>query len=260
MPEIVVPFGSAEWQTNVENSPPVRKIKSRTTYTHRHAPWLIRRNRLAYVESRNELIGVLALEYLEMRGLLSFYKEQPFTTPPELWETAVSSVTDRKSHEYTPDFYARNPNGERFVIEVKSARFVSREMEAGIERWKEIFAEYGLTYLLWTDRSPLVGHLRHNLLRLRRAAVQYYREDEVSRLVATLKEKGPLPVWALYNLDIDLDLIAYATWLGKTHFSLQSILTGTTEVSLEPTDDLAQYLLGLAPDMYQWWNNLEAAA
>lgn len=260
MPEISVPFGSAEWVTYVEDSPPVRKIKSRTTHTHRHAPWLICRNRLGYVESRNELIGVLALEYLEKRGLLSFAKEQPFTTPKELWEEGVANLTDRKKHEYTPDFYARSPDSERFVIEVKSARFISREMEASIERWKEIFAEYGLKYLLWTDRTPLVGHLRQNLLRLRRAAVQYYEKDEVSRLVQILDEKGPLPVWALYNLDIDLDLIAYATWLGKAHFPVQRVLSGNTEISLEAADDLAQDLLGIEPDMYRWWNSLEVAA
>lgn len=255
-----VQLGTPEWQADVESSPPVRKIKSRTTHTHRHAPWLINRNRLAYVESRNELIGVLALEYLEMRGLLSFYKEQPFTTPPELWEIAIANLTDRKSHEYTPDFYARSPQGDKFVIEVKSARFVSREMEASLERWKEIFAEYGLKYLLWTDRTPLVGCLRQNLLRLRRAAVQYFEEDEVSRLVDILDTKGPRPVWALYNQDIDLDLIAYATWLGKTHFPLENALCGTTEISIEPSSTLAQHLLGIQPDMHRWWNNLEAAA
>jgi hypothetical protein len=229
-------------------------------YTHRHSPWLFCRNRLGYVESRNELIGVLALEYLEMRGQLSFYKEQPFTTPKELWEERIANLTDRKSHEYTPDFYARSTSGELFVIEVKSARFVSREMEASFERWKEIFAEYGLKYLVWTDRSPLICHLRHNLLRLRRAAVQYYEKDEVSRLVQILQENGPLPVWALYNRDIDLDLIANATWLGKTHFPLQSLLNGNTQIGLESTDDLAQHLLGIEPDMYRWWNSLEVAA
>jgi hypothetical protein len=260
MPEISLPFGSPDWQAHVENSPPVRTIKSRTMHTHRHGPWLICRNRLGYVESRNELVGLLALEYLEMRGLLSFHKEQPFTTPIALWEEGIANLTDRKSHQYTPDFYARSPDGDRFVIEVKSARFVSRELEACCERWKEIFAEYGLKYLLWTDRTPLVGHLRHNLLRLRRAAVQRFEQDEISRLVQILQEKGPLPVWALYNLDIDLDLIAYATWLGKAHFPLQGILSGNTQISLETADDLAQHLLGIEPDMYRWWNSLEVAA
>lgn len=260
MSEISVQFGSAEWLAHVESSLPVRKIKSRTSHTHRHAPWLICRNRLGFVESRNELVGLLALEYLEMRGLLSFHKEQPFTTPLELWEEGIANLTDRKSHQYTPDFFARSPDGNLFVIEVKSARFVSREMEASCERWKEIFAEYGLKYLLWTDRSPLVGHLRNNLFRLRRAAIQYYDTDEVSRLVGILQEKGPMPVWALYNLDIDLDLIAYTTWLGKAHFPLQRLLSGNTQVGLEADDSLAQHLLGLEPDLYRWWNSLAVAA
>lgn len=151
-------FGSEDWVAHVRNTPPVRKIKSRSKYTHRHAPWLFRRNRLAYVESRNELVGILALEYLEMLGDLLFYKEQPFRTPLELWESGVDALGDRGSREYTPDFFAIGLNGEKFVIEVKSARFISRVHEEGFERWKEIFAEHGLKYLLWTDHKPLVSH------------------------------------------------------------------------------------------------------
>ena len=255
-----VPFGSTEWLTHVENSPPVRKTKGRTMYTHRHALWLICLNRLGYVESRNELICILALEYLAMRGQISFFKEQPFTTPKELWDERITALADRNSHQYTPDFYARSPNGERFIIEVKSARFLSREMEADIERWKEIFGKYGLKYLLWTDQAPLVNYLRQNLLRLRRAAVQHYEKDEVSRLIHILQQDGPMPVWALYNRNVDADLIANAVWAGKAHFPLQYVLGDNTQISLEASDDLAHHLLGLEPDMYRWWNSLELAA
>jgi len=59
---------------------------------------------------------------------------------------------------------------------------------------------------------------------------------------------------------IDLDLIAYATWLGRAHFPLQGLLSGHTEISLEADDSVAQYLLGLEPDLYRWWNSLEMAA
>lgn len=259
MPQTPLPFGSTEWLSHVENTPPVRKIKSRRTHTHRHAPWLICRNRLGYVESRNELVAVIALEFLEMRGLLSTYKEQPFSIPAELWEEEVAGLTDKNSRQYTPDFYARTPNGERFVIEVKSQRFVTREMEAGAERWKTILKSYGLKYLFWTDRLPLIGPLRENLLRLRRAAVQYYEDNEVCRLVSILQELGPLPVWALYDKDIDLDLIAYTVWLGKAYFPLQSTLSGETLIDLETADDLAAHLLGIEPDLNRWWNSLEAA-
>jgi len=134
MPEKSLPFGSDEWVSHVKDTPPVRKIKSRTQRTHRHAPWLYQKNRLGYVESRNELVGILALEYLQARGEISFYKEQPFRTPVELWESGIASLTDRGSREYTPDFYAERLAGQRYVIEVKSQRFISRERESVRER------------------------------------------------------------------------------------------------------------------------------
>lgn len=208
MSENVLPFASKAWLEHVFATPPVRKIKGRSKWTHRHALWLFHLNRLGYVESRNELFGALALEYLAKTGVIRRYKEQPFTTSDEFGKsTTETQETCNASQHYTPDFFAESPTGEKFVIEVKSARFISRSDEEDFERWKQVFGEFGFKYLLWTDKTPLCPPLRQNLLRMRRAAVDHFESDEVDRFMDLLKTKGPLPLWALYNFNCDIDLI-----------------------------------------------------
>jgi hypothetical protein len=259
MPELNLSFATEPWFEQVFPGPPARKVKGRTKWTHRHAPWVEYLNRFAYVESRNELIGLLALEYLQRQGLLRRFKEQPFTTPRELWVAGMEPLSRRGQPEYTPDFLTESPTGNKYVIEVKSARYISRQMEHGFELWKAKFGEYGLKYLVWTDRDALALPLRQNLIRLRRVAVEYFEQDELSRLISVLQSNGPMPIWALYKQDLDLNLIDHAAWHGKVFFPLRETIADRTLVSLNRTEDLVGNLLGIEPDMYAWWNALEAA-
>lgn len=259
MTDITARFGSSHWLNQVFQTPPVRKVKGRTKWTHRHATWVELLNRLAYVESRNELIGLLALEYLQHLGAITRFKEQPFTAPLDLWPSGSELDDSPSVREYTPDLMAETLTGDKYVIEVKSARYISRQMERDFELWKDKFLEYDLKYLVWTDRDPLATPLRQNLLELRRAAVQYIEADEVHRLVDLLSRKGPLPIWALYGNDIDRELISHAAWQGKVFFPLHESFGRQTIVSLNRTTDLEKILFGAEPDMEAWWNSLEAA-
>lgn len=252
-------FGSNRWLDDVFASAPVRKVKGRTKWTHRHCTWVSFLNRLAYIESRNELVGLLALEYLQKQGRIKRFKEQPFTTPLDLWQKGLQAQAEMKASEYTPDFLAEDTIRTKYVIEVKSARFVSRSMEQTFEAWKSKFAEQGMKFLLWTDLDPLTVHLRRNLLQLRRTAVTHIEHDELDRLLHELRQNGPMPIWALYARNLDVDLISHAAWFGKVYFPLAEPLTERTLVGLEQTEDLAGLLLGAEPDMQSWWNSLEAA-
>lgn len=259
MPEIETTFGSNAWLSDVFKSPPARTIKGRTKWTHRHAAWVAYLNRLAWLESRGELIGLLALEYLQKQGHVKRFKEQPFRTPLELWEEGLDALTNKGSKEYTPDFLAEDSLGTRYVIEIKTARYVSRAMEQGFELWRDKFAEHDMKYLVWTDRAPLSVHLRQNLLRLRRASAEYIEREELSRLTDMLTRKGPQPVWALHAKDLDLDLIAYAAWSGQVYLPLLEPISAQTLITLTPTEDLAAILFVKEPDLDAWWNSLEAA-
>lgn len=259
MNDVTARFGSTQWLDLVFQSPPARKVKGRTKWTHRHATWVEHLNRLAYVESRNELIGLLALEYLQRQGTIKRFKEQPFTTSLDLWATADEADTPQGMREYTPDLMAEASNGDKYVIEVKSARYISRRMERNFELWKDKFSDHNLKYLVWTDHNPLAKSLRHNLLELRRAAVEFIEPDEVQHLVELLSKEGPLPLWALYARDLDRDLICHAAWYGKVFFPLHQVFGAETVVSLQRTTDLESLVFGIEPDIEAWWNSLEAA-
>lgn len=259
MPKIESAFGSKAWVNNAFTSPPARVVKGRTRWTHRHAAWVAYLNRLAYVESRGELIGLLALEYLQKQGHVKRFKEQPFTTPLALWQEGLEALSNRGSKEYTPDFMAEDTSDTKYVIEIKTARYVTRAMQQGFELWRDKFAEHDMKYLVWTDRDPLSRHLRQNLLRLRRASAEYIERDELSRLAEALNSKGPLPVWALHAQDLDLDLIAHAAWGGQVYLPLLEPISAQTLITLTATEDLAAILFAKEPDLDDWWNSLEAA-
>lgn len=242
-------FGSPEWAKQMFSDPPARIVKGRTKWTHRHAPWVDQLGRLAYVESRNELIGLLALQYLSNIKAIRLFKEQPF-------ETSEQQV----GQEYTPDLAAQSLDRRLFVQEIKTYRFISREMERKHETLKERFAEYGMTFLVWTDHDPLTRPLRHNLLRLRRASAEFIEPDETACLISTLQEKGPMPLWALYNLGLDIDVIANAAWWGKVFLPLRADIGAASQISIHSQEDLASVLFGTEPDIHKFWNSLEDAA
>lgn len=242
-------FGSPTWAKQMFSDPPARIVKGRKKWTHRHAPWVDQLGRLAYVESRNELIGLLALQYLNNIKAIRLFKEQPFTTSQQ-----------QVGLEYTPDFVAQSLDRRLFVQEIKTDRYITREMERRHETLKERFAEYGMTFLVWTDHDPLTRPLRHNMLRMRRASAEFIEPDETTRLVATLQEKGPMPLWALYNLDLDINLIANAAWWGKVFLPLRAEFGAASLISLKSQEDLASVLLGTEPDIHGFWNSLEDAA
>jgi len=245
-----VEFGSAAWADEVFSLPPARIVKGRTRWTHRHAPWVAHLKRFAYVESRNELIAMIALEYLHRQKQVLRFKEQPFTTDEALF-----------GYTYTPDFLAESATRQRYAIEIKTKRFVSRELEAQLDKRKAEFAEHGqVKFLVWTDHNPLTHPLRHNLLTLRRTSNLNIEADELARLVELMGQRNQLPLWALIERGFDSDLIAYACWTGHLFLRLTEPINEQSLVSVSPQEDLAALLFSAEPDLHAFWNALEDAA
>jgi hypothetical protein len=242
-------FASPDWIRQMFSDPPARIVKGRTKWTHRHATWVDHDGKLVFVESRNELIGLLALQYLRNIGCLRRYKAQPFMTSAELF-----------GQEYTPDLAFQTNDRQLFVVEVKTARFVTRKMEREFESLKARFSDFDIKFLVWTDRDPLIHSFRHNLLRLRRASAEFIEPDEIDRLLYALQAKGPRPLWVLYKDDFDIDLIAHAAWKGRVFVPLREKIEGNSVVSLHSSEDILSTLIGTAPNIHAWWDQLEDAA
>lgn len=53
--------------------------------------------------------------------------------------------------------------------------------------------------------------------------------------------------------------IGRAIWQGDAYIPVQKPITSATVVSLKANEDLGELLLGIEPDLYRWWNQLEVA-
>ena len=240
-------FGSRDWAEHVFTTPPARIVKGRTRWTHRHLCWSGVLQRGAYVESRNELIGLLALEYLHNLGMVRRFKEQPFTTPSELFQA-----------QYTPDFLFESSSGRLYLSEVKSKRFLTRDIERKLSNFKSEFIRYGLQFLLWTDKTPLNKTIAHNLIRLKMSTYEYFSTERIAELVDTLTLQ-PLTVQELLYKSFDIDLVCSAAWDGKVFIPLHKPISTLTTVTLSPVEDFESYLINCDPDPDAWWHDLDDA-
>ena len=112
-------IGSPDWIEHVRTTPPVRDPRGRSRPTQRWNPHVEALERESGLEGGNELTCALLLEILHAAGLVTWFKEQPFKL-------------NQESHgvDATPDFMFQWKNGALYVPEVKSARFVTSEVEA----------------------------------------------------------------------------------------------------------------------------------
>jgi hypothetical protein len=137
------------------------------------------------LQGRNETTAALLLEYLTTLGHITRYKAQPFQTS-----------ADEFGYEIVPDFMAIDRSGKIFVIEVKSARFITPLTQSILERNRKTFSKFGITYLWWTDTKPLNKNVRFNLLNMRRHA-QLIPTDERTRFASHIHSRGLATVTSL---------------------------------------------------------------
>jgi hypothetical protein len=158
MPHETEIFGTPEWASAVFMDAPARALKGHSKYTQTHRLQSKQFNRLFDVQGDNESSAAIALEYLYGLGLVNMVKAQPF-------------ITDKATfgREICPDFMIRGVgrNQQLYILEVKSAKFLTRKVNLLLEENRQNFERYGLKYLVWTDQRPLNHATRANLLKMR---------------------------------------------------------------------------------------------
>lgn len=241
-------LGSPAWVEHVYSTPPVDTIKGRTRWTQAHQPWSEVLARFAPVQGRPEYIGYLVLEFLRTMGYIARFKEHAFaTTKADLgWETR-------------PDFFASDPTPNHFVIESKTARFVTSAIELELKANREGFARFGMKYIVWTDRRPMTKHLRHNLIQMRRCDSEDIHDDERERLRELVKTEGRMPLNAVLESDFDLTAVFSAWWRGMVFLPMAKSLAGDTPVACSPQEDLRALFFAEKTLANDWWDNLPAA-
>ena len=237
-------LGSPEWLRHVFSTPPVRSLKGRSRSTRSHDFFSVHMARPVIVEGRNEHCAACVLEYLCMLGFLKRYKEQPFRADP-----------DEFGFEIVPDFLAEGSNGQLYIVEVKTARFITAHLESILQRTREKFAEHGISYLLWSDRTPLNYALRHTIHEAKRWACLVDEEEQIM-LRDHVATHTRVSVADLYEKGFDWGVIHAATWSGHVHFRLLDDFCFSTEVASSPLLDLQAIFLGSAEHGSLWWKSL----
>ncbi|MBK6744932.1 MAG: hypothetical protein IPG66_19065 [Hydrogenophilales bacterium] len=147
-----------------------------------------------------------------------------------------------------------------YPIEIKSKRFITREIEEQHEGLKKQFEKYNMKFLVWNDMDILTKPLRHNFLRMRRVSVEHIEHEQIKQLLAALKNLGPKPLWVLYEMGFDIDLVMHCAWHQQLFFPLLMPISSTTIISLKDCEDLSAHLLSRRPDIHGWWNSLQLVA
>ena len=151
------PMGSPQWLDLVFSTPPVRGLKGHSKHTQYHQAYLSHTQQLVGCQGRNELNGLLMIEYLMTLGHITRVKPQPFTTRLAEFGCRI-----------TPDFLMLGKQESQiYAIEVKSQRFLTRLKHRQLELNRERFHKFGITYLAWTDASPLIGDFLYHGLHAR---------------------------------------------------------------------------------------------
>lgn len=237
-------FGTPKWKTHVRETPPVRDPRGRSRPTHRFSPYCEALQRNVGIEGGNELTCFLLLEILHAAGLIRWFKEQPFALTKE-----------QHGIEATPDFIFEWMDGRLYVPEVKSAKFVTSDVEDKTAQLAAFMAKEDITYVLWTDKKHLHKRLWHNVRAVRRAGIGFFSPADVERVRATVRD-GPKTLQQLIDGGVDSDLVLNQIRAGAMHFNLLEKRNAKTIIT--PCAEPALYadLLSSRPDPESWWNAL----
>lgn len=241
---ITAPLGSKRWIEQVRSTKPVRQVLSRSRATHQFAPYLESVGRNVPCEGGNEATCALFLDILATEGLVKWWKEQPF----ELTKS-------EHGIEATPDAIFEWFTGAHFVLETKSAKFVTAQVEEKATALEKLFAKAGLTYLFWTDAKHVGRPLHTNVRSVWYARDAQIEAKQVSQVV-DLVRKGPVSVLQVLKLGVPPEAYRHAIAHGKVHCNLTKALDESALLYPEPLCNAYDVLLGSGPDPESWWNSL----
>ena len=245
MSKKIAPLGSKHWLEQVFSSPSIWNLKGRSKHTQYHHIRVMNGRELAGVQGRREAIAALSLDYLANLGIVKRFKSQPFETRKDEFE-----------REIKPDFLVEvNKCEVPIVVEIKTDRFLTNLVRQKLDWNREKFSEFGLKYLVWTDKTPLSRHLRHNLLSMRKHSGEV-TEQEQQALFEHVSKKCSTTFGALYREEFDFGAVCAAAWKGRVFFPITKEVRAETIISCTAQENYRAIFLGLPQGGDAWWNSL----
>lgn len=246
MPKKERPLGSKAWIDQIFSTPPVWNLKGRSKHTQYHHVRVRNGRELAGVQGRREAAAALSLDYLVTLGIVKRFKAQPFETREDEFGRAIK-----------PDFLIEVcHHDEAIVVEIKNERFLTSKLQQQLDWNREKFVQFGLKYLVWTDKTPLAKPARHNLLAMRKHAGEV-SETEQQALFEYVSRKCSTTMSDLYQAGFDFNTACAANWNGRVFFPITAEVTRDTIISCTPQENYRAIFLGLAQGRDAWWKSLK---
>lgn len=236
-------LGSGKWIEHVFSEGPARSVQGRSRPTQRYLT-ADHRGQMVIAEGGGASIARSLLEAMQNAGVVTRFKLEPFTLT-------------RKDHgvDATPDNLFQTSDGETFVIEVKSSRYLTAEKIENCIQVQAALANSGMKYLLWTDTSPLPPALWRLLREMRRLGYSAIPRESIEQLIHAISEK-PKTVEELRQIGIYRDTILAAAWHGVAHFNLHGEFGDKTMVSNEVNARQFSRFLKSSIKTHVWWSGL----
>lgn len=171
-----------KWRDAIFDEPPARRVAGRSRPTQRSRV-LDTAGGEHICEGGNELTAALLLNHFCRLGVVRRFKFQPF------------NLADFGGEAGYPDVLVELGTLKLFVVEIKSAKFLSEEyLDKYRARERELVA-LGLPVVLWTDRkaqhaiAALTQGARNNLLDIERCSNLYPREEILKTICEHVQRK-----------------------------------------------------------------------
>jgi hypothetical protein len=237
------------WVNEVFSSPPRRDVDGRSRPTQRFVvPTFLADAPNVFAEGGNELTAVLMLLHLQRCGFVRRFKVQPFE---------LSEIGGPK--RAVPDLFVELASGQVHVVEVKSARYLTRAVEQTLEERREALESAGLDLVLWTDQTALHRPTWHSTRHLARGLALPASDDveiEIRRLLAN----GPLNFGELErSLRCGWDRLTAAAARCQFHLSLLETIDEHALVTREFSKQQYANLFAQGDAVSDWWTSLRAA-
>jgi len=199
---------------------------------------------MVIAEGGGAAIARSILETMKNAGVVTRFKLEPFKM------TRATHGVDA-----TPDILFQTLTGGTFVVEVKSARFLTAEKIKKCQEVEAALAGSGMSYLLWTDRSPTPPALWRLVREMRRLGFSAVPSESIKNVIDTIREQ-PRSVAELRQLGIYRDAILCSAWHGAAHFNLHTEFCDKTMVSKDVSERQFSRHLKCSIKNHVWWDNM----
>ena len=229
------------------NSPPARDVKRKSKSTTR-TPHRSQQSTssIMYAEGNNELCALRLMEYLWRCRLVKRFKCQPFD---------LGQLCGPPGH--VVDLLVELFDGTVHVIQAKSKRFITPEVQAALDMEKEFLENQGFYFHVWTNRDRLGSPTNHSVNQIDRG-FRFPADPSVLSLIEQRVREGASTLYPLLQEFGWDDLMSAAAYL-KFHLNITKEIHENASVYQTLPVDFYAFLFTRRNESRSWWDSLTAA-